>query len=263
MHSYCSGNGALGWPWSLSTSSSTTAGSATAEAAPASEAPEAPSTQPAATSPSRSNSRRRRTALESRGSSAYGRLFTADELTSLRPEALPLWLCHKPVAVERDKSGGRDLVDLQCEVSVWPKEADSEHLCYTCVPPLCLPASPARGGAGAALGVLGGGWGGPSGGSSRPPTAAQTRVWRGVASASPGGASGCGGVGGTYGCVVRHYLGQKGSLGVDVWSVLDVWSALDVWVCGLLLATEFLDMYDVYSLYVFCHRGRCASGFVF
>jgi len=41
----------------------------------------------AATSPSRSNSRRRRTALESRGSSAYGRLFTADELTSLRPYA--------------------------------------------------------------------------------------------------------------------------------------------------------------------------------
>ena len=200
MRSYCSGNGALAWPWSLSTSSSNTAGSATAEAAPASEAPEAPSTQPAATSPSRSNSRRRRTALESRGSSAYGRLFTADALTSLRPEALPLWLCHKPVAVERDKSGVRDLVDLQREVSVWPKEADSEHLC---VPPLCLPASPARGGAGAALGVLGGGWGGPSGGSSRPPTAAQTRVWRGVASASPVGASGCGGVGGTYGCVVR------------------------------------------------------------
>ena len=62
---------------------------------------------------------------------------------------------HKPVAVERDKSGGRDLVDLQCEVSVWPKEADSEHLCYTCVPPLCLPASPARGGAGGPAPPLG------------------------------------------------------------------------------------------------------------
>ena len=93
--------------------------------------------------------------MESRGSSAYGRLFTADALTSLRPEALPLWLCHKPVAVERDKSGVRDLVDLQREVSVWPKEADSEHLC---VPPLCLPASPARGGAGAARGVPLGSW---------------------------------------------------------------------------------------------------------
>ena len=33
------------------------------------------------------------------GSGGYSRVFTADTLPSLPPEALPLWLRHKPFAV--------------------------------------------------------------------------------------------------------------------------------------------------------------------
>ena len=101
------------------------------------------------------------------GSGGYGRVYTADALSSLRPEVLPLWLRHKAVAVKRAKSGVHDLADLQREVSVlqqcshphvlpllgyclehgappclvfplmrggsladrlWPREADPEHL---------------------------------------------------------------------------------------------------------------------------------------
>jgi interleukin-1 receptor-associated kinase 1 len=100
------------------------------------------------------------------GSGGYGRVFIADVLPSLPPEALPPWLRHKPVAVKRAKLGMHNLGDLQREVSVlqqcshphllpllgyyleheapclvfplmrggsfadrlWPKEADSEHL---------------------------------------------------------------------------------------------------------------------------------------
>jgi interleukin-1 receptor-associated kinase 1 len=100
------------------------------------------------------------------GSGGYGRVFIADALPSLPPEALPPWLRHKPVAVKRAKLGVHNLGDLQREVSVlqqcshphllpllgyyleheapclvfplmrggsfadrlWPQEADSEHL---------------------------------------------------------------------------------------------------------------------------------------
>lgn len=146
------------------------AGSASAEAAPASEAPEAPSAPPAAVALTLAELTAATDGFgEQRliGSGGYGRVFTADALSSLRPAALPLWLRHKPVAVKRAKSGVHDLADLQREVSVlqqcshphvlpllgyclehgappclvfplmrggsladrlWPKEADPEHL---------------------------------------------------------------------------------------------------------------------------------------
>jgi len=145
-------------------------GSASAEAARASEAPEAPSVPPAAVALTLAELAAATDGFgEQRliGSGGYGNVFTADALSSLRPEALPLWLRHKPVAVKRAKSGVHDLADLQREVSVlqqcshphvlpllgyclehgappclvfplmrggsladrlWPKEADSEHL---------------------------------------------------------------------------------------------------------------------------------------
>ena len=52
------------------------------------------------------------------GSGGYGRVYTADALSSLRPEVLSLWLRHKAVAVKRAKSVVHDLADLQREVSV-------------------------------------------------------------------------------------------------------------------------------------------------
>jgi ankyrin repeat protein/serine/threonine protein kinase len=152
------------------TQSPPAAGSASAEAAPASEAPEAPSAPPAAVALTLAELTAATDGFgEQRliGSGGYGRVFTADALSSLRPEALPLWLRHKPVAVKRAKSGVHDLADLQREVSVlqqcshphvlpllgyclehgappclvfplmrggsladrlWPKEADPEHL---------------------------------------------------------------------------------------------------------------------------------------
>jgi interleukin-1 receptor-associated kinase 1 len=152
------------------TQSPPAAGSASAEAAPASEAPEAPSAPPAAVALTLAELTAATDGFgEHRliGSGGYGRVFTADALSSLRPEALPLWLRHKPVAVKRAKSGVHDLADLQREVSVlqqcshphvlpllgyclehgappclvfplmrggsladrlWPKEADPEHL---------------------------------------------------------------------------------------------------------------------------------------
>ena len=100
------------------------------------------------------------------GSGGYGRVFYADTLPSLPPEAVPPRLRHLPVAVKRAKSGAHELADLQREVSVlqlcchphvlpllgyyleqqspclvfplmrggsfadrlWPSEADPEHL---------------------------------------------------------------------------------------------------------------------------------------
>ena len=145
-------------------------GSASAAAAPASEAPEAPSAPPAAVALTLAELAAATDGFgEQRliGSGGYGNVYTADALSSLRPEALPLWLRHKPVAVKRAKSGVHDLADLQREVSVlqqcshphvlpllgyclehgappclvfplmrggsfadrlWPKEADPEHL---------------------------------------------------------------------------------------------------------------------------------------
>jgi len=152
------------------TQSPPAAGSASAEAAPASEAPEASSAPPAAVALTLAELTAATDGFgEQRliGSGGYGNVFTADALSSLRPEALPLWLRHKPVAVKRAKSGVHDLADLQREVSVlqqcshphvlpllgyclehgappclvfplmrggsladrlWPKEADPEHL---------------------------------------------------------------------------------------------------------------------------------------
>eukprot|EP00966_Prymnesium_polylepis_P260926 6026930-Prymnesium_polylepis.3 len=52
------------------------------------------------------------------GSGGFGRVFTADALPSLPPEALPPRLRHLPVAVKRAKSGLHDLADLRREVSV-------------------------------------------------------------------------------------------------------------------------------------------------
>ena len=52
------------------------------------------------------------------GSGGYGRVFSADTLPSLPPEALPPRLRHLPVAVKRAKSGTHNLADLQREVSV-------------------------------------------------------------------------------------------------------------------------------------------------
>ena len=52
------------------------------------------------------------------GSGGYSRIFTADTLPSLPPEALPLWLRHKPFAVKHAKSGVHDLAALQREVRV-------------------------------------------------------------------------------------------------------------------------------------------------
>jgi interleukin-1 receptor-associated kinase 1 len=97
------------------------AGSASAEAASASVAPEAPSAPPAAVALTLAELTAATDGFgEQRliGSGGYGRVFTADALSSLRPEALPLWLRHKPVAVKRAKSGVYDLADLQREVSV-------------------------------------------------------------------------------------------------------------------------------------------------
>ena len=152
------------------TQSPPAAGSASAEAAPASEAPEASSAPPAAVALTLAELTAATDGFgEQRliGSGGYGNVYTADALSSLRPEALPLWLRHKPVAVKRAKSGVHDLADLQREVSVlqqcshphvlpllgyclehgappclvfplmrggsfadrlWPKEADPEHL---------------------------------------------------------------------------------------------------------------------------------------
>jgi len=152
------------------TQSPPAAGSASAEAARASEAPEAPSAPPAAVALTLAELTAATDGFgEHRliGSGGYGRVFTADALSSLPPEALPLWLRHKPVAVKRAKSGVHDLADLQREVSVlqqcshphvlpllgyclehgappclvfplmrggsladrlWPREADPEHL---------------------------------------------------------------------------------------------------------------------------------------
>ena len=152
------------------TQSPPAAGSASAEAAPASEAPSAPLAPPAAVALTLAELMAATDGFgEQRliGSGGYGRVFTADALPSLRPEALPLWLRHKPVAVKRATSGVHDLADLQREVSVlqqcshphvlpllgyylehgappclvfplmrggsladrlWPKEADPEHL---------------------------------------------------------------------------------------------------------------------------------------
>ena len=52
------------------------------------------------------------------GSGGFGRVFAADSLPSLPPEALPPRLRHLPVAVKRAKSGTHDLANLQREVSV-------------------------------------------------------------------------------------------------------------------------------------------------
>tara|TARA_B110000046_G_scaffold156591_1_gene167468 strand:- start:252 stop:2024 length:1773 start_codon:yes stop_codon:yes gene_type:complete len=52
------------------------------------------------------------------GSGGYGRVFKADALPSLPPEALPPRLRHLPVAVKRAKSGVHNLADLRREVSV-------------------------------------------------------------------------------------------------------------------------------------------------
>ena len=52
------------------------------------------------------------------GSGGYGRVFIADTLPSLQPEALPSRLRHLPVAVKRAKSGTHKLADLQREVTV-------------------------------------------------------------------------------------------------------------------------------------------------
>ena len=52
------------------------------------------------------------------GSGGYGRVFSAETLPSLPPEALPPRLRHLPVAVKRAKSGTHNLADLQREVSV-------------------------------------------------------------------------------------------------------------------------------------------------
>ena len=147
------------------TQSPPAAGSASTAAAPASEAPEAPSAPPAAVALTLAELTAATDGFgEQRliGSGGYGRVFTADALSSL-----PLWLRHKPVAVKRAKSGVHELADLQREVSVlqqcghphmlpllgnclehgappclvfplmrggslanrlWPKEADLEHL---------------------------------------------------------------------------------------------------------------------------------------
>ena len=52
------------------------------------------------------------------GSGGYGRVYTADALPSLPPEALPSRLRELPVAVKRAKSGSHDLTDLRREVHV-------------------------------------------------------------------------------------------------------------------------------------------------
>ena len=151
------------------TQSPPAAGSPTAEAAPASVGQEAPSAPPVAVALTLAELMAATDGFEEQrliGSGGYGRVFTADALSSLRPAALPLWLRHKPVAVKRAKSGVHDLADLQREVRVlqqcshphllpllgsyleheapclvfplmrggsfadrlWPKEADPEHL---------------------------------------------------------------------------------------------------------------------------------------
>jgi interleukin-1 receptor-associated kinase 1 len=152
------------------TQSPPAASSASAHAAPASEATEAPSAPPAAVALTLAELAAATDGFgEQRliGSGGYGNVYTADALSSLRPEALPLRLRHKPIAVKCAKSGVHDLTDLRREVSVlqqcshphvlpllgyclehgappclvfplmrggsfadrlWPKEADSEHL---------------------------------------------------------------------------------------------------------------------------------------
>eukprot|EP00900_Chrysochromulina_parva_P018272 jgi/Chrpa1/26446/Chrysochromulina_OHIO_Genome00009405-RA len=97
------------------TQSPPAAGSASTEAAPASEAPEQSSAPPAAVALTLAELTAATDGFgEQRliGSGGYGNVFTADALSSLRPEALPLWLRHKPVAVKRAKSGVHDLADL-------------------------------------------------------------------------------------------------------------------------------------------------------
>jgi len=79
------------------------------------------------------------------GSGGYGRVYTQDALSSLRPEVLPLWLRHKAVAVKRAKSGVHDIADLQREVSVLQQ----------CSQPHALPFAPLLSGArGAAVPCL-------------------------------------------------------------------------------------------------------------
>ena len=61
------------------------------------------------------------------GSGGYGRVFSADALPSLPPEAVPPRLRHLPVAVKRAKSGAYNLTDLQREVSVL-QQCNHPHL---------------------------------------------------------------------------------------------------------------------------------------
>ena len=61
------------------------------------------------------------------GSGGYGRVFSADALPSLPPEALPPRLRHLPIAVKRAKSGTHNLADLQREVSVL-QQCNHPHL---------------------------------------------------------------------------------------------------------------------------------------
>ena len=103
------------------TQSPLAAGSSSAEAVPALEAAEALEAPPAAVALTLAELTAATDGFgEQRliGSGGYGRVFIADALPSLRPEALPPWLRHKPVAVKRAKSGVHDLADLQREVSV-------------------------------------------------------------------------------------------------------------------------------------------------
>ena len=94
---------------------------ASAEAESASEALKAPSAPPAAVALTFAELAAATDGFgEQRliGSGGYGRVFTADTLPSLPPEALPLRLRHKPFAVKHAKSGVHDLAALQREVRV-------------------------------------------------------------------------------------------------------------------------------------------------
>jgi len=94
---------------------------ASAEAESASEALKAPSAPPAAVALTFAELTAATDGFgEQRliGSGGYGRVFTADALPSLRPEALPLCLRRKPFAVKHATSGVHDLAALQREVRV-------------------------------------------------------------------------------------------------------------------------------------------------